>query len=350
MSAQRGRLAWRLGTSSIALVAGFSGGCGNSAEAFRLLGVPPFRTIAGGGGGGGVTNPGGGGGSIFEGANRENTDPCTITQDRKFVRISMRSLAQDDFVHYFLVLVAFVNSDIYPDGAVCPDDVDLYTAFGYEEVAEGVNREFGTYCVTGPALIYFHASGQFQRAGSGGSTLASAIAPAQGTSASFDAFFTSAGALTPVPNSILFYNPGFGEGGALKVSRNNTQPCDLVTAGTGDADCAQDAFYYVDESDRLAGSSALGTSAGRRVPNEIQGTGCETGGFDNLLLTSASQVLAPSGATASNARENEFLRGGRIEYVFLREDTNPPFPQLVWRVTDASGSVSEDFDPRAEIR
>jgi hypothetical protein len=45
-----------------------------------------------------------------------------------------------------------------------------------------------------------------------------------------------------------------------------------------------------------------------------------------------------------------FFRGGRIDYVFLREDTDPPFPQLVWRVTDSAGTRAQDFDPRANIQ
>jgi hypothetical protein len=348
MRIHAGKFCFGLAVVTFVLAALPAAGCSDSAEALRLLGLQPFRTFSDG-----TTappsTPTGGAGGFFSGASRENIDPCTERQDRKFVRISMRNLARDDFVHYFLVMIAFVNSDTYPNGAVCADDIDLYTSFGYEEVAEGVDREFGNYCVSGPALIYFHENGQFQSAGTGGSSLASAIGPAQGTSATFDNFFTSAGFLAPVPNSILFYNPGFGEGAALKISRNNLQPCDVVVGLSADSDCRQDAFYYVDESDRLSGSSALGTSSGRRVPNEIQGTGCETGGFDDIIGTSASQVLAPSGATASNARDNEFLRGGRIEYAFLREDVNPPFPQLVWRVSDASGSVAQDFDPRADV-
>jgi hypothetical protein len=256
----------------------------------------------------------------------------------------MRNLNPDDYIHYFFVLIAYVNGDAYPDGAVCPDDVDLYTSFGYREIPEEGSEEFGNYCIEGPALIYFHRSGQFRRGGgTGGSELASAIAPAQGTNATFDDFFTSGGASVPIPDQILFHNPGTGEGAALKISIGATSPCDAIFV-SGEPDCAQDAFYYVDEADLMTGSAALGAGSGRRVPSEIQGTGCACTGFQDPF-----QVLAPSGTTASNAECNEFLRGGLIEYVFVRDDTNPPYPQLVWRVTDQSGAEVHGFDPRASI-
>jgi hypothetical protein len=132
-------------------------------------------------------------------------------------------------------------------------------------------------------------------------------------------------------------------GQALKISRNSPGPCNDVILG-GDPTCQQDAFYYVDTQDRLSsGSTALGAGSARRVPAEIQGTGCECLGFAN-----PAQELAPSGATGT-VRCNEFVRGGRIDYVFVREDQTPPFPQLVWRVVDTTGAVVHDFDERAPI-
>jgi hypothetical protein len=119
-----------------------------------------------------------------------------------------------------------------------------------------------------------------------------------------------------------------------------------VLVGNADPDCNQDAFYYVDEFDMMIGSIdiELGFGAGRRVPSEIQGTGCACTGFQDPY-----QHLAPSGVAASSAACNEFLRGGRIEYVFVRDDTNPPYPQLLWRVTDQAGAEVHNFDPRANI-
>jgi len=296
--------------------------------------------------GGGAGGPSG----FFGGGGRANTDPCTEAPERKFIRVSMRNLAPLDSVHYFVTFIAYVNGATYPNGAVCMDDIDLYLQNGYEEIPDGSSRDFGNYCIAGPALIRFHESGRFKAGGgSSGATSGSSIGRAQGTSPSFDSFFTSSGARIPVPNAILWHNPGIGEGGALKVSRNNQNPCSTVVSVSVDSDCNQDAFYYVDNTDLQNGSNRLGAGSGRRVPNEIQGTGCECGAFDFVLNTAATQVLAPSGATASTAQCNEFLRGGLIEFVFLREDTNPPFPQLVWRVTDSSGSIAHDFDPRAEI-
>jgi hypothetical protein len=283
------------------------------------------------------------GSGLFSEDERTETDPCSESLDRKFVRISMRNLAPFDHIHYFLVLVAYIDGEAYPDGAVCPDDVDLYTQFGYVEIQEGTARRFGNLCIVGPALLYFHEAGQFRHAGGGGSGLASAIAPAQGNSPTYDNFFDSVGREVPVPDLIIFHNPGTGDGRALQISIHDADPCDFITAA-GDPDCQQDAFYYVDESDRLAGSTALGLGSGRRVPSEIQGTACECLGFDEPW-----QQLAPSGATAASARCNEFLRGGRIDYVFVREDTDPAFPQLVWRVTDANGAVAHEFDPRADV-
>ena len=282
--------------------------------------------------------------SFFDSGGRANVDPCSESQSRKFVRISMQNLASDAYIHYFLVLIAYVNGDTYNDGAVCQDDVQLYTSFGYTEIDEGEEVAFGNYCIQGPALVYFHESGQFRSGGATSSGLASAIAPAQGTSGSFDRFFTSSGATVPVPNLILFHNPDTGDGQSLKISSNATDPCNEGSLDSASADCLQDAFYYVDENDLPTGTNTLGVGSNRRVPSEIQGTGCECTGFQNPY-----QELAPSGTSASNAECNEFLRGGRIQYVFIREDTNPAYPQLLWRVTDQSGAEVHNYDSRADI-
>ncbi|MFQ5806594.1 MAG: hypothetical protein ACE5I3_09105 [Phycisphaerae bacterium] len=338
----------KLGRPALCLLAAivmsslWSPGCASGTSALSLIGTP-FVFL-------GSTAPPSTGGTgdestFFDTGSRANIDPCSEPNARKFIRISMRNLSTDSFIHYFLVLIALVNGETYPDGAVCPDDIDLYTQNGYTEIPEAAAQEFGNYCIEGPALIYFHQGGQFRRGGgAGGSQLASAIAPAQGTNATFDNFFTSGGVPLPVPNLILFHNPGTGEGAALKISFNATSPCAEQAIILGDANCDQDAFYYVDESDLITGSNALGVGSGRRVPSEIQGTGCECTGFQDPF-----QHLAPSGTAASGARCNEFLRGGLIQYVFVREDTNPPFPQLLWRVTDQSGAEVHDFDPRGNI-
>lgn len=339
-----GRLGWsaRCLLATVACGALWSLGCGTGNPGTTLLGPPYMYT-------GTTAPPGGGSGTgdstFFTTGSRGSVDPCSEPNARKFVRISMRNLSTDSYVHYFLVLVAYVNGAAYPDGAVCPDDIDLYASRGYQEIPEGSEEEFGNYCIEGPALIYFHEGGQFRSGGgAGGSQLASAIAPAQGTNATFDTYFGSGGTAVPVPNQILFHNPGTGEGAALKISRNSIGPCDIVITDFGVSDCDQDAFYYVDDSDLITGSVALGVGSGRRVPSEIQGTGCECTGFQDPY-----QVLAPSGTAASSARCNEFMRGGLIEYVFVREDTTPPFPQLLWRVTDQSGARVHDFDPQADI-
>lgn len=283
--------------------------------------------------------------SFFDSSSGANVDPCSETNARKFVRISMRNLASDAYIHYFLILIAYVNGDAYPDGAVCPDDVDLYTQHGYQEIPEGEAEEFGNYCIEGPALLYFHLNGQFRSGGGTGDTqLGSAIAPAQGTSPTYDNVFTSSGDQVPVPNVILFHNPGVGEGQYLKISPNSIGPCEIVILDSGIADCDQDAFYYVDESDIMVGTRVTGVGSGVRTPSEIQGTGCECTGFDN-----PHQELAPSGTGATDARCNQFLRGGLIEYLFVREDTNPPYPQLLWRVTDQSGTEVHDFDQRGPM-
>ncbi|MBU0637356.1 MAG: hypothetical protein KKB50_00710 [Planctomycetes bacterium] len=293
----------------------------------------------------GSTGTGGqAGGAAFAGGDRFSSDPCTLVQSRKFVRISMSNLARSDYVHYFLVLVAYVNGDVYPDGAVCADDVALYTSFGYVLIPEGTSREFGNFCFDGPALLYFHEGGQFRTAGGvSGAQLASAIPPALGTVATYDRFFTSAGTQVPAPDLIIFHNPGTGDGARLKISDNSPEPCAIGLIIAGDPDCQQDAFYYVDEQDFMSGSTALGTGSGRRVPNELQDTGCAIGFNDPWY------ALAPAGVDANSATQNEFIRGGKIDFVFLREDTDPPFPQMVWRVTDESGAVVHDFDPRANI-
>ncbi len=323
-----------------------------SGGSLALLGQPLFSNYVGpaGGGTGGTTSPGSG---FFGGGGRVSVDPCSESNARKFIRISMRNMDRDDYIHYFFIAIAYVNGTVHPDGAVCPDDIALYTAFGYDEIPEGTFQPFGNYCIEGPALVYFHEGGRFRTGGGvAGAQLASAIAPAQGSNPSYDAFFGAAGVSVPVPNIILFHNPGTGEGQPLKVSVNQLDPC--VSQGEtirSTPNCEQDAFYYVDESDRMAGSITLGSGAGIRVPNEIQGTGCQCSAFASFNGEDfqAAQVLAPSGTSASEARCNEFLRGGSIEYVFIRDDRNPPIPQLLTRVTDQSGSEAHTFDSRADI-
>lgn len=334
---------------SISMAFGLAAGliaCRSGAALLDLIGSPIGAFVGSGGTGGGGTGGGDGGNDNDDvgdgsGGTRSDADPCTLAQPQKFIRISMRNQSQD-FIHYFLALIAFVRSDTHPDGVVCPDDIGLYTAFGYQQIGEGQTQAFGNECIVGPALLYFHRSGQFRSAGAT-INLASGIGPAQGTTPTFDTFFTAAGAQVPVPNQILFHNPGTGEGAGLIVSRVSPDPCGNII-GILDPACQQDAFYYVDEGDLLAGSRGLGQNSGRRIPAEIQGTGCQCLGAGIPF-----QVVAPSNTTASAALCNEFLRGGRIEYVFFREDRTPPFPQLVWRVTDASGQVVHNFDSRAPL-
>jgi hypothetical protein len=274
------------------------------------------------------------------GGSRATGDACDEALDRKFVTISMRSLVEEDHVHYFMVLIAFVQTET-TEGAVCPDDVATYTRFGYTQIPAGSEQAFGNFCIEGPALVYYHRQGRFRSAGG---TLESAIAPARGSDATFDTFFTSAGARVPIPDIIAFHNPGTGGGAGLLISRHATNPCgEEITSGVA-GPCSQDGFYYVSDEDIMTGSNALGSGSGRRVPSEIQGTGCECAGFAVPWA-----VLAPTGASASDATCFEFLRGGRIEFVFIRQDEDPPIPQLVWRVTDASGQVVHDFDRRVNI-
>lgn len=315
-------------------------GCASGFGSFGLLGSPFFIFDPNAGGQNTTNTPSGTqtGSSGTIGGAAGTTDPCDEQQARKFVRIAMRNLNEVDNIHYFLVLIAFINGDRYPTGAVCVDDIAIYRSFGYEEVLDGDEFPIGNTCVTGPALVYFHENGNY-RAADG--SLASGIEPSRGTGATFDNFFTSAGALVPIPDRILFQNPGTGDGFDLKVAFTPNNPC---TESVGVSQCGVDAFYYVDENDLPVGSTALGVGSSRRVPAEIQGTGCECRGSAEPF-----QVLAPSGTTASNAECNEFVRGGRIDYAFIRDDVTPPIPQLVWRVTDASGSVIHDFDSAANV-
>ena len=328
-------------TTALLVCAMLDSGCGGGSSYLQLVsGRTLFSNYTGSSA---STSGSGSSGSYFNTGSRGAVDPCEETTNRKYIRISMRNLATD-YVHYFLVLIAYVNGDTYTDGAVCADDIKLYTDFGYTEIPEEAELTFGNYCIRGPALLYFHKGGQFRGGGTGtgNSSLGSAIGPASGSSATYDNFFTSSGARVPVPNQILFHNPGTGEGAALQVYFYATDPCNDITNFSLNSDCDLDSFYYVDETDLMTGSTALGTGSGLRTPSEIQGTGCECSGFEDSY-----QTLAPSGTSASAARCYEFLRGGRIEYVFFREDTNPPFPQLIWRVTDQNGATVHDFDSSA---
>lgn len=326
------------------LTMSWSGGCtGASLDAANLLGAPLFPLTNSPTPTPGTPPSTGGTGSL--GNDRSSVDPCTESLSRRSITISLRNLAPFDHVHYFLVMVAFVQGDVYPDGGVCPTDVPRYTQFGYTQIPAGSSQILGDYCIVGPALVYFHRQGSFRAAGGGstGTGLASAIAPARGTNATFDDAFTSAGLQMPIPDLIAFHNPGTGEGARLKVSRSRADPCNPLDV-SGSGSCSQDGFYYVDEQDQFAGSSTLGTGSGRRIPSEFQGTGCQCSGFVDPFWS-----LAPSNTTSSSAFCNEFLRGGRIDFVFIRDDRDPPIPQLVWRVTDSGGSIVHNFDNRVIV-
>jgi hypothetical protein len=344
--------------AALAVTIGFATGtgCGSGGTGFQFIGSP-FTLVSNSSSSGGPSSTGQSSSGGLGQSDRTPVDPCTEPQARKFVTISMRNVTTD-YIHYFFIAIAFVDVDetdpnvlvpsfdttSFPDGAACATDIPLYTQFGYLDIPANVMITLGDYCIGGPALIYFHRGGQFRLSTGVGSTgLGSAIAPAQGSSPTFDNFFTSAGAQIPVPDLILFHNPGTGEGAALKVSPQVSAPCDLLSVSNSPT-CLRDAFYYVDETDLMAGSTALGPGAGRRVPAEIQGTGCECTG-----LSRAYQILAPSRVRANDVLCNEFLRAGRIEYTFLRDDENPPFPQLLWRVTDSSGALAQEPDSRAGV-
>lgn len=331
---------------AIALAGVWSLGCNTigSEALYYLGGVSPFTQFVGNsdGTGGGAT----GGDSGFFSGGSGVTDPCLESLNRKIIRLSMRNLAEDH-IHYFLILIAFENGETYPNGSACAEDADLYTSFGYERINAGTNRSIGNYCIEGPAFVYFHRAGRFSGGTSSTNSLASAIAPAQGTNATFDSFFTSSGAQVPAPNVILFHNPGTGDGANLSTVRFPNSCADNIVTPILD-DCTLDAFYYVDETDQIAGSNALGSGSGRRVPTEIQGTACECGALAGDFPAGAE--LAPPGVRSADVACNAFMRGGRVEFAFVRNDTTPPFPQLVWRVTDASGGEVHDFDSRAGIR
>jgi hypothetical protein len=327
----------------VASLLGCAGGGGS--DLWDIWGTPYSITRTGGS----TSGPGSTGRVPGSGSGSGSTavEPCAETQARKFVTISMRNYATD-YIHYFLVLIAYVDDPATSEveGAVCSTDVDLYTAAGYTLVAAGSTREFGNFCIVGPALYYFHRAGQFKGAGTTG--LAAGIGPAQGTSPTYDGYFGANGHSMPVPDRILFHNPGTSvEARALKFSTSYSAPCSSISIGTIDPDCEQDAFYYVDENDLRAGPALpLDTPSGSsvRFPAQIQGTGCQCG-----VSNEPWAVLAPVGRTAATAQCNEYFRGGRIDFAFVRDDTEPPYPQLLWRVTDGSNSRVHDFDARARI-
>jgi hypothetical protein len=323
-----------------------SAGCGAAQRGFEYV-SNPFTLVGGSSGTTGVASSGRSTGTTIGSGTSGFSDPCSETANRKFIRISMRNQSSS-YIHYFLVLIAYVNGTEYPDGAVCPTDTALYQQNGYTLVASGATANFGSYCIRGPALYQFYQGGRFRTAaGASGGGLASAIAPAQGTTPTYDGHFTSAGATVPVPNLIIFHNPGSTtEGQALKISRSSTTPCVAVVSNLFDPICQQDSFYYVDDTNIMDGSTTLGLDSGRRVPSEIQGTGCEC-----LGTSDGAQSLAASDRTAANAGCNEFLRGGRIDYVFVRDQsTEPAYPQLLWRVTDSASARAHDYDSRANVQ
>lgn len=331
-----------LATIAVGGCVGARGPFGGPFGTFGGSGLADFGDENGGGGPGSPTTPSPGDGATSD-------DPCELTDRQKVVRISMRNYVETDYIHYFVAFVAFVHDaneeNGFVNGAVCRNDLNFYRTNGYSiEVENGEEIVFGNFCIPGPALVYFHENGRFRSpGGSGTQGLASGIAPANGDLPTYDSFFGPAGAEIPVPNQILFHNPGTGEGAALKVSRNDSAPCSNANNQAGSPTCDQDAFYYVTEDDRPSGNPFLGLGSFRRVPAEIQGTGCQFG------LQDPFQELAPPTVTAATASDQQFLRGARINYAFIRQDVDPPIPQLLWQVTDSRGATVHDFDPRANI-
>ena len=228
----------------LAAAAAFVGGCAGGSGIASMFGTPfPYNTnvptptpTAGGSGTG---SPASGSGAD---RGENELDPCTLKDADKFIRISMRNLAPNDYIHYFLVMIAFVDGEP-TSGAACKDDIDLYKSFGYQQLT--ANQEFGGFCLPAGALVYFHDAGRFR---TGGGKLGAAIAPAQGTAPTYDEFFTASGALVAIPDIIAFHNPGTGDGAKLQVSRNPGHPCDSGFLDT-ETICSQDAFYYVDARD-----------------------------------------------------------------------------------------------------
>ena len=188
-----GRLATAAALTSMIVFLGMAG-CGSGGTVWQMFGTP-YGSSSGTTSSSSISSTGQTSGSQLGQSDRTHVDPCTETQARKFVTISMRNMT-DDYIHYFFVAIAFVDVDqtdadapapffdntAFLDGAVCEDDVALYTQFGYSEIGADEYTSFGDYCVGGPALIYFHRNGQFRRsAGSDNTGLGSAIAPAQGS-------------------------------------------------------------------------------------------------------------------------------------------------------------------------
>jgi len=127
-------------------------GCGGATNAFRNFFGSPYPYYPSGSSG--TTGPGSSGvstGGTLDTSGGTSTDPCSEPQGRKFVRISMRNLAED-YVHYFLILIAYENSDTYPDGAVCEDDIALYQRNGSILVPAGRATPLGRPCIRGPEL------------------------------------------------------------------------------------------------------------------------------------------------------------------------------------------------------
>ena len=157
-------------------------GCGSGGSAWDIIGSA-FSYSSGGSTDTGPTTTGRTGGSTFGQADRTPVDPCTESLARKFITISMRNYCTD-YIHYFFVAIAFVDVDEtaegvvipsfdstqFPDGAVCPDDVSLYLQNGYQQIRAGEQLEFGDYCLTGPALYYYHRGGRFRISAGSGST------------------------------------------------------------------------------------------------------------------------------------------------------------------------------------
>ncbi len=142
------RLSRTLRVASVTLVAAMAG-CGAGGSPYSLFGSPFTNYVGRTGSGGNGTGIQIGGGNQL--GSRDDSDPCTLDDARKFVSVSMRNYSTD-YVHYFVVFIAFVRGDVYTDGAVCADDEALYLRNGYTKVNAGSQVTFGSYCLQGPVL------------------------------------------------------------------------------------------------------------------------------------------------------------------------------------------------------
>ncbi len=294
----------------------------------------------------------------------DNIGTATITvgvnPGNRRLLLTLRNKLTDRYIHYHLILIAFVED-------ITPGDEARYLNFGYHHYPSGTT--IGCYTFTQNLYLYYHNNGKFRSDVSNPtSTMLSGIAPASSSSTPrVDSFFGNRE--VPLPSVILFHDPGTTVPSPFNTGRGSSTinpGLHTISSCVSCDRCAQAGWYYVQSNDTpigIASACTIGrdiTAKGRyyRVPGEIQGTVCydctsEAGTLPIAILNTAHWLHNSAAGTGTgplgpglptDVRCHEFYADSVIVYTFGNAaDAVQPggtaTPSLVWDVRSRNGDV-----------